>query len=58
MEGTLYVAPSSLVRTLENLRRLPLDEIPTEQADAVVRHVLTRDTDRVVVDVARFGSSI
>ena len=48
-----------VVRSLDELRNTPLDQIPTEQAAEVVRSILARDSRHVVtVDVARFGSSI
>lgn len=53
---TVEADRARVVRSLEELRNTPLDQIPTEQAAEVVRSILARPV--VTVEVARFGSSI
>jgi len=45
-------------RLIKQLHDTPLDQIPPDQAAAIVRDVLNRKAETTPVEVARFGSAI
>jgi hypothetical protein len=55
---TVSVHTNRLVASLDDIRRTPLDRIPTSKVTDVVRRVVKRESDPPMVEVATFGSCI
>jgi hypothetical protein len=55
---TVVVPAIRLIEVLEDLREMPLDQIPSGLATSVVQALLDRDADQAPVDVATFSSAI
>jgi hypothetical protein len=47
-----------LLLMCDDVRRVPLDSIPLDEAEELIHRVFDRQHDEPVVGVARFGSSI
>lgn len=47
-----------LVKSLDEVRRTPLNQISDDQATDIVRRIIGRDASQTTVDVARFTSAI
>jgi hypothetical protein len=49
---------SDILLMCDDVRHVPLDTIPLDEAEELIRKVFDRQYDEPVVGVARFGSSI